>query len=72
MLEFVVSAANPAATQVIRYVRDGCGIASALMTPEGVNQGNRVTIEMISHYEDAAMLQAVVDAVVRGELVFLW
>lgn len=66
--DFAVSAAQPAAGQVVQHVRDGGRIASPVQTPQGVNADNRVTIEMVMAQNDPAKLQALADAAGRGEL----
>ncbi len=67
--EFAISAAAPVAGQLIAQVRDGGQVASIVPVPEGANASNRVTIHELYHRTDAATLDAVLDAAVRGLLV---
>ena len=67
--DFAISAAAPVAGQLIAQVRDGGQIASIVPVPEGANASNRVTVHELYHRTDAATLDAVLDAAVRGLLV---
>ncbi|WP_017160333.1 alcohol dehydrogenase catalytic domain-containing protein [Xanthomonas phaseoli] len=67
--DFGISAAAPVAGQLIAQVRDGGRVVSIVPVPEGANANDRVTIQEIYHRTDAATLDAVLDAAVRGELV---
>jgi NADPH:quinone reductase-like Zn-dependent oxidoreductase len=69
VFDYAVSAALPAAAQIVKHVRDGGRIASAVPTPPEANADHRVHISMVAHRENPAMLQAVVDAAARGELI---
>nr|WP_246728096.1 hypothetical protein [Rhizobium leguminosarum] len=57
------------AGNLIDNVRDGGTVASIVPVPEGANAGNRLTIHELFHRTDAATLDAVLDAAVRGLLV---
>lgn len=63
-----ISAAAPAAGLVPAHVRSGGAVGGAVQTPDDANPGNRVTITTVFHQQDPVVLQAVVDAVGRGEL----
>lgn len=67
--DFVISAAAPVAGNLISHVRDGGTIASIVPVPEGTNATGRVTIRELVHQTEAATLDAVVDAAVRGDLI---
>ncbi|MBJ9968793.1 NADP-dependent oxidoreductase [Burkholderia seminalis] len=67
--DFAISAAAPVAGNLISHVRDGGTIASIVPVPEGVNATGRVTIRELVHQTEAATLDAVVDAAVRGDLI---
>ncbi|MFW3175903.1 NADP-dependent oxidoreductase [Xanthomonas phaseoli] len=67
--DFGISAAAPVAGHLIAQVRDGGRVVSIVPVPEGANANDRVTIQEIYHRTDAATLDAVLDAAVRGELV---
>ncbi|MGO8617604.1 NADP-dependent oxidoreductase, partial [Rhizobium ruizarguesonis] len=66
---YAISAAGPAAGNLIGHVRDGGTVASIVPVPEGANAGDRVTIHELFHLTDAATLDAVLDAAVRGLLI---
>nr|WP_246711487.1 hypothetical protein [Rhizobium leguminosarum] len=57
------------AGNLIGNVRDGGTVASIVPVPEGANAADRVTIHELFHRTDAATLDAVLDAAVRGLLV---
>lgn len=67
--DFAISAAAPVAGNLISHVRDGGTIASIVPVPEGANATGRVTIRELVHQTEAATLDAVVDAAVRGDLI---
>ncbi|MGV7173970.1 NADP-dependent oxidoreductase [Xanthomonas axonopodis] len=67
--DFAISAAAPVAGHLIAQVRDGGRVVSIVPVPEGANANGRVTIQEIYHRTDAATLDAVLEAAVRGELV---
>ncbi|WP_175906350.1 NADP-dependent oxidoreductase [Burkholderia seminalis] len=67
--DFAISAAAPVAGNLISCVRDGGTIASIVPVPEGANATGRVTIRELVHQTEAATLDAVVDAAVRGDLI---
>ncbi|MBX4862472.1 NADP-dependent oxidoreductase [Rhizobium sophorae] len=64
-----ISTAGPVAGNLIGHVRDGGTVASIVPVPEGANAGGRITIRELFHHTDAATLDAVLDAAVRGLLV---
>ncbi|ASS53961.1 NADP-dependent oxidoreductase [Rhizobium leguminosarum] len=64
-----ISAAGPVAGNLIGHISDGGTVASIVPVPEGANAGDRVTIHELFHRTDAATLDAVLDAAVRGLLV---
>lgn len=64
--DFAVSTAAPVAPQLIRHVRDGGMVASAVQVPEGANE--RVRVASISTVDNPEQLQAIADAAGRGEL----
>ncbi|WP_095203673.1 NADP-dependent oxidoreductase [Mesorhizobium carmichaelinearum] len=66
--DYAISAAAPAASNLIRHVRDGGQIASIVPVPEDGNVRDRVTIYELYHRADAATLAAVADAASRGLL----
>ena len=66
--DYAISAAGPVAGNVIRHVRDGGTMSSAVQVPEGANEGARIKIVGIFAHDDAAMLQQVADAAGRGNL----
>lgn len=68
-VDFAISTAAPVAGNLIGHVRDGGTIASIVPVPEGANATGRVTIRELFHQTDAATLDAVLDAAVRGDLV---
>jgi len=67
--DFAISAAAPVAGQLVAQVRNGGQVASIVPVPEGANASNRLTIHELYHRTDAATLDAVLDAAVRGLLV---
>lgn len=67
--DYAISAAAPVAENLIAHVRDGGQVASIVPVPEGAKTDNRVTIHELYHRTDAATLDAVLDAAVRGLLV---
>ncbi|MBV6853663.1 NADP-dependent oxidoreductase [Xanthomonas campestris pv. mirabilis] len=67
--DFAISAAAPVAGHLIAQVRDGGRVVSIVPVPEGANANGRVTIQEIYHRTDAATLDAVLEAAVRGELL---
>lgn len=68
--ECSLQAANvrPVAGNVIRHVRDGGTMSSAVQVPDGANEGERIKIVGIFAHDDAAILQQVADAAGRGSL----
>ncbi|MGR9134891.1 NADP-dependent oxidoreductase [Rhizobium leguminosarum] len=64
-----ISAAGPVAANLIGHISDGGTVASIVPVPEGANAADRVTIHELFHRTDAATLDAVLDAAVRGLLV---
>lgn len=64
-----ISAAGPVAGNLIGHISDGGTVASIVPVPEGANAADRVTIHELFHRTDAATLDAVLDAAVRGLLV---
>lgn len=64
-----ISAAGPVAGNLIGHISDGGTVASIVPVPEGANAGGRVTIHELFHRTEAATLDAVLDAAVRGLLV---
>ncbi|MFF0952248.1 NADP-dependent oxidoreductase [Rhizobium leguminosarum] len=66
---YAISTAGPVAANLIGNVRDGGTVASIVPVPEGANAADRVTIHELFHRTDAATLDAVLDAAVRGLLV---
>ncbi|MGR9141591.1 NADP-dependent oxidoreductase [Rhizobium leguminosarum] len=64
-----ISAAGPVAANLICHISDGGTVASIVPVPEGANAGDRVTIHELFHRTEAATLDAVLDAAVRGLLV---
>ena len=66
--EYAVSAAAPAAADLIRHVRDGGTVAAVVRTPPDANPGGRVNVVQVMARDDAAILQQVVDAAARGEV----
>ncbi|MGR9448415.1 NADP-dependent oxidoreductase [Rhizobium leguminosarum] len=64
-----ISAAGPVAANLISHISDGGTVASIVPVPEGANAADRVTIHELFHRTDAATLDAVLDAAVRGLLV---
>ncbi|MGR9182128.1 NADP-dependent oxidoreductase [Rhizobium leguminosarum] len=64
-----ISAAGPVAANLIGHISDGGTVASIVPVPEGANAGDRVTIHELFHRTEAATLDAVLDAAVRGLLV---
>ncbi|MBB5575623.1 NADP-dependent oxidoreductase [Rhizobium paranaense] len=67
--DYAISAAAPVAENLIAHVRDRGQVASIVPVPEGAKTDNRVTIHELYHRTDAATLDAVLDAAVRGLLV---
>lgn len=67
--DLAISTAAPVAAQLIAQVRDGGRVVSIVPVPEGANANGRVTIHEIYHRTDAATLDAVLEAAVRGDLV---
>lgn len=67
--DFAISAAAPVAVNLIGHVRDGGTIASIVPVPEGANATGRVTIRELIHQTEAAIMDAVLDAAVRGDLM---
>ncbi|MFW8645806.1 NADP-dependent oxidoreductase [Rhizobium beringeri] len=66
---YAISTAGPVAANLIGHIRDGGTVASIVPMPEGANAGDRLTIHELFHRTDAATLDAVLDAAVRGLLV---
>ena len=66
--DYAVSAAGPVGAQLMTLVRDGGSVAAAIPVPEEAKAGRQVRVEVIMAHDDAATLQAVVDAVARGNL----
>ncbi|TAZ60972.1 NADP-dependent oxidoreductase [Rhizobium leguminosarum] len=64
-----ISTAGPVAGNLIGHISDGGTVASIVPVPEGANAADRVTIHELFHRTDAATLDAVLDAAVRGLLV---
>ncbi|MGR9188972.1 NADP-dependent oxidoreductase [Rhizobium leguminosarum] len=64
-----ISAAGPVAGNLIGHISDGGTVASIVPVPEGANAADRVTIHELFHRTEAATLDAVLDAAVRGLLV---
>ncbi|MHC2572231.1 NADP-dependent oxidoreductase [Rhizobium leguminosarum] len=64
-----ISAAGPVAANLIGHISDGGTVASIVPVPEGAKAADRVTIHELFHRTDAATLDAVLDAAVRGLLV---
>ena len=67
--DYGVSTAGPVGGQLLALVRDGGTIAAAIPIPEEAKAARQVRVEVIMAHDDAAMLQAVADAVGRGDLV---
>ncbi|AYG63256.1 NADP-dependent oxidoreductase [Rhizobium jaguaris] len=67
--DYAISAAAPVAENLIAHVRDGGQVASIVPVPEGAKRDSRVIIHELYHRTDAATLDAVLDAAVRGVLV---
>jgi NADPH:quinone reductase-like Zn-dependent oxidoreductase len=67
--EHAISAAAPAALNLMRHVRDGGQVASIVPVPEGANPGSRVRIHELYHRTDAATLSAVARVASLGLLV---
>ncbi|RWX10341.1 NADP-dependent oxidoreductase [Rhizobium leguminosarum] len=66
---YAISTAGPVAANLIGHISDGGTVASIVPVPEGANAADRVTIHELFHRTDAATLDAVLDAAVRGLLV---
>ncbi|NLS19331.1 NADP-dependent oxidoreductase [Rhizobium sp. P40RR-XXII] len=66
--QYAISAAAPVAENLIGHVAAGGQVASIVPVLEDANPGNRVTIHELYHRTDAATLDAVLDAAVRGLL----
>ncbi|OAV56129.1 oxidoreductase [Rhizobium sp. WYCCWR10014] len=66
---YAISTAGPVAGNLIGHISDGGTVASIVPVPEGANAADRVTIHELFHRTDAATLDAVLDAAVRGLLV---
>jgi D-arabinose 1-dehydrogenase-like Zn-dependent alcohol dehydrogenase len=66
---YAISTAGPVAANLIGHISDGGTVASIVPVPEGANAGDRLTIHELFHRTDAATLDAVLDAAVRGLLV---
>ncbi|MBB4008228.1 NADP-dependent oxidoreductase [Allorhizobium taibaishanense] len=67
--DYAISAAAPVAANLISHVRDGGKVASIVAVPEGINDGNRVTIKELYHQTDVATLDAVLHAAANGQLI---
>jgi NADPH:quinone reductase-like Zn-dependent oxidoreductase len=65
---YAISTAGPVAANLIGHISDG-GTVGIVPVPEGANAGDRLTIHELFHRTDAATLDAVLDAAVRGLLV---
>lgn len=65
----VANVGGPTAAAAIALVRDGGALTAVAGVPEGANADNRITVTNILAVENAAMLQATVDAAGRGDLV---
>lgn len=61
--------AAPVAAQTLAHVRDGGLVATAVPLPEGTHANHRVRVQMIMAHDDPSLLQRVVAAAARGELV---
>lgn len=67
--EYAISAAAPAALNLMRHVREGGQVASIVPVPEGANPGSRVRLHELYHHTDATTLSAVARAASLGLLV---
>jgi NADPH:quinone reductase-like Zn-dependent oxidoreductase len=66
--DYAVSAAAPAAADLIRHMRDGGTVAAVVRAPPDANPDGRVNVIQVMARDDAATLQKVVDAAARGEI----
>ncbi len=65
--DLAITTAAPAAANTVKHVRDGGRVVAPVPAPEGANPA--VAFQTIASTDDPVMLQKVVDAAARGELV---
>jgi NADPH:quinone reductase-like Zn-dependent oxidoreductase len=66
--DYAVSAADSAAANVLKFVRDGGKVASLVLTPEDANPNGRVKVIQVMAHSDPILLEKIAGAAGRGEL----